>query len=477
VTAPHDLTLSQAQRQLQDGSLSAVDLMTSVLDRIPAIPVEHSPYVLVRDRATLLAEAATADLARKNGLRLGPLHGIPVGIKDIVDVAGLPTRCGSRSMADAAPAEVNAPVVTRFVRAGGIIVGKTVTQEFAAGTISAPSRNPWDLDRIPGGSSGGSAAAIAAGMALLTIGTDTGGSIRCPASVCGVTGLKPTYGAVSRRGIYPLAWSLDTAGPIARSVNDCAIAFDTIAGHDPGDPGSFPITHASAASEIGEPVDGLRIAVPRTFFRESLEPGLDAIFDDAVAVLRSLGAVIVEEDWDLALEARMVSLVINRVETSAVHERRVRAHSRDIGDEWKLRVKAGLLIPASAYIRAHQARIVVRHSMARYFSDNNLDAMLVPATTGVAARSDDPYLNYTNGVREHVLSGYTQMTMPMNATGQPALSVPTGFNAAGLPIGMQIVGRPFAEARICRIGHAYEAASRWIDHRPSLAYGGINGTA
>ncbi|HRA48349.1 MAG TPA: amidase [Thermomicrobiales bacterium] len=471
-TKLHDLSLAQAQRQLQDGTLTAVDLMTAVLDQIPKIPVEHSPWVMVRNRDTLLQEAATADAARANGLQLGALHGIPVGIKDIVDVAGIPTKCGSASMNDAAPAEANAPVVSSLIRAGGIIIGKTVTQEFAAGTISAPSRNPWDLDRIPGGSSGGSAAAVAAGMSLLAIGTDTGGSIRCPASVCGVTGLKPTYGAVSRRGVYPLAWSLDTVGPLARTVHDCAIAFDAIAGYDHSDPGSYPTAHASARTEIGQPIEGLRIAVPRLFFWDALEPGLDEIFEATIQQLRDLGAVIVEQDWDLAREARFVALAINRVETSAVHEQRVRTHQGEIGAEWKMRVKAGLLAPAQLYVRGHQARIVIRHSIARYFSDNNLDAMITPATTGVAARADDLFLTYANGEREHVLGGYTRMAMPINATGQPAISVPVGFTQAGLPIGMQIVGRPFAEARICRIGHAYEAATRWIDRRPSLSYGG-----
>ena len=283
--------------------------------------------MVVRDRSDLLADAAEADRARAAG-GVGPLQGVPIGIKDIVDVCGLPTKCGSRSMEDCAPAIEDAPLVRRWKAAGGIILGKTVTQEFAAGTISAPSRNPWDLDRIPGGSSGGSAAAIAAGMALLTIGTDTGGSIRCPASVCGVTGLKPTYGSVSRRGIYPLAWSLDTAGPIARTVEDCAVALDTISGHDPLDPGSAPVRHVSAAAEISQDIRGLRIGLPRAFFYDELEPELTEIFEAAADCMRELGAKLVEADWDLAAEARAVSMVINRAETSAVHDRRVRDASR-----------------------------------------------------------------------------------------------------------------------------------------------------
>jgi Asp-tRNA(Asn)/Glu-tRNA(Gln) amidotransferase A subunit family amidase len=360
--------------------------------------------------------------------------------------------------------------VAAWKQAGGIVIGKTVTQEFAAGTISPPARNPWDLERIPGGSSGGSAAAIAAGMGLLTIGTDTGCSIRCPASVCGVTGLKPTFGSVSRRGVFPLSWSLDTIGPIARTVEDCAVAFDLISGYDPADPGSLQADYASAASEIGQDMHGVRIGYPKGFFREWLEPGLAEIFDHAANQLNDLGASIIDADWDQAAEARLASLVINRVETSAVHEHRVRENSALMGDEWRLRVKAGLLVPASAFLRAQQARKVVRASVVGYFNEHRLDAMILPATGGVAASADDLYLTYVNGQREHVLSGYTRLNMPINATGQPALAVPAGFNKMGLPIGMQIVGRPLAEARICRIGHAYEQAARWIDRRPSLEH-------
>jgi aspartyl-tRNA(Asn)/glutamyl-tRNA(Gln) amidotransferase subunit A len=472
MTAPHDLTMTEAVARMRDGLLTAVALMESVLDRMSAIPDEHHPYVMVRPHEMLLAEAERADRQRASGQALGPMHGIPLAIKDIVDVAGVPTKCNSRSMADAAPAVEDAPLVAKWKAAGAIVVGKSVTQEFAAGTISAPSRNPWDLDRIPGGSSGGSAAAIAAGMALMSIGTDTGGSIRCPASVCGVTGLKPTYGTVGRRGIYPLAWMLDTAGPIGRTVEDCAVALDAIAGHDPLDPGSSPTQPGSAQAELGQDIRGLRIGHPRAYFYDNLEEGLPELFDDAAQTLALLGAEIVEADWDLAAEARAVSMVINRVETSAVHEQRVRRHADLVGDEWRLRVKAGLLMPATGYVRAHQARIVVRQSMANYFNSHQLDAMVIPATAGAAARADDPVLTYANGTREHVLTGYTRLTMPINATGQPSIAIPAGFTAAGLPIGMQVVGRPFAEARICRIAHAYELECRWVDRRPNLTGGG-----
>ena len=473
MTSPHDLTLSQAQRQIQDGTLSSVDLMTSVLDRIPLIPAEHNPFVMVRDRERLLAEAATADAARANGLRLGPLHGIPVAIKDIVDVAGIPTKCGSQSMADAAPAEANAPVVNSFLRAGAIVVGKTVTQEFAAGTISAPSRNPWDLDRIPGGSSGGSAAAVAAGMSLLAVGTDTGGSIRCPASVCGVTGLKPTYGSVSRRGVFRSPGrSIPSVQSLARSTTarSRSMPFPAMIPPIPAPPMSFtplPLPKSacrSKGSASAHPPVLLRSARTRTRrdlrYRHRYPP--------------RLGAEIVEEDWDLAREARFTALAINRVETAAVHEHRVRAGVTGIAEELRMRIKGGLIarprsIPVPTRPGSWSGTRLPATSPTTIWTPCSFRCLWT------AARSDNPVLTYSNGEQESVLSAYTALNMPFNATGQPALAIPVGFTANGLPIGMQIVGRPFAEARICRIGHAYESATKWIDRRPSLKYGDNHG--
>jgi aspartyl-tRNA(Asn)/glutamyl-tRNA(Gln) amidotransferase subunit A len=475
MTAPCDLSMTDALAKMGEGSLSAVELMESVLDRMSAIPADKHPYVMIRDRMQLLVMAALSDGRRKSGTPR-PLDGIPIGIKDIVDVAGIPTKCGSRSREDVDPAGRDAAVVTAWKRAGGIVIGKTVTQEFAAGTVSAPARNPWDLERTPGGSSGGSAAAISAGMALLTVGSDTGGSIRCPAAVCNVTGLKPTFGSVSRRGVFPLSWSLDTVGPIARTVADCAAAFDVISGHDPDDPASAPVEVERACAELGQDLRGLRIGYPKAFFHDKLEAGLSDTFDEAADQLRDLGAKIFAADWDLALEARMASMVINRVETSAIHEARVRECPELMGDEWRLRVKAGLLLPATEYVRAQRARLVVRRSIADYFNRYDLDALIAPSTPAAAARIDDLHATYTDGTREHVLSAYTRTCMPFNVTGQPVFAVPAGFTPNGLPVGMQIVGRPFAEARICRIGHAYEQSARWIDRRPPLVQGVSRGT-
>ena len=440
---PADLTVTDAAALIKEGDLSAVDLMRSVLDRAERFPADGHPYVSPPDPERLLEDARDADRARLRKQALGPLHGIPVAVKDIFDVAGTPTRCGSAAFADAAPAAADADAVAILRRAGAIVVGKTVTQEFAAGVVSAPARNPWDLDRIPGG------------------------SIRIPASVCGVVGLKPTYGAVSRRGVFPLSWSLDTVGPIAKTVTDAAVLHNLLAEPTRTGRGKAART-GDAVSEIGDDVVGLRVGVPRAFFFERLEPEVATVLGKAIAQLKLLGAEVVEADWGDASAARAVGFLVNRVESAAVHDARVREQGELLGDELRVRLKAGLLVPARDYVRALQARRVIRESMAAHFAEHRLDALLLPATPGVAARADDLTITDVDGRSESVHVAYTRTNMPINVTGQPSLALPCGFTRGGLPVGMQLVGRPHAEARICRIGFVYEQATRWIDRRPPM---------
>ncbi len=467
-TGPADLTVTEAAALIKEGDLSAVELMRSVLDRDAAFPRDGHPYVAVVDAEALLESAREADRAHLRKHPMGPLHGIPVAIKDIFDVAGMPTRCGSAAMADAAPAMVDADAVATLRRAGAIVVGKTVTQEFAAGVVSAPARNPWDLDRIPGGSSGGTASAVVVGIGLAGLGSDTGGSIRIPASVCGVVGLKPTFGLISRRGVFPLSWSLDHVGPITKTVTDAAVLFNLLADVAPADKTKPAGPGRDAVAEIGDDIVGLRIGVPRGFFFERLEPEVSAIVGRALAQLKLLGAEVVEADWEHASAARAVGFLLNRVESAAVHEQRVRAHGDLLGDELRVRLKAGLLLPARDYVRALQARRVIRGSMAAHFAAHRLDAMVLPATPGVAARADDLTVTDDRGNVDSVHVAYTRTNMPINVTGQPSLALPCGFTRGGLPVGMQIVGRPFDEPRICRIGFVYEQATRWIDRRPPM---------
>ncbi|MEA2524900.1 MAG: aspartyl-tRNA(Asn)/glutamyl-tRNA(Gln) amidotransferase subunit [Thermomicrobiales bacterium] len=444
---PCDLSLRQAGALLRRRELSSVEFTESTLKRIEQTePAIHAYVRVMADEALDAARQADAEL--RDGTDRGPLHGMPIAIKDIFDVRGVPTKCGSRVREQANPAADDATSVARLRAAGAVILGKTTTQEFAAGVVSPPARNPWDTTRIPGGSSGGSAAAVAAGSALAAFGSDTGGSIRNPAALCGVVGLKPTFGTVSTRGVFPLAWSLDTVGPLARTVEDAALVLNAIADSPARD----------TTAEIGEGLRGLRLGVPRPHFYDRLQAGVREAVEAALAVFADLGAEVIEAPWAEAAAARATCFLINRVETVGVHGAGVRATPELYGEELSLRVQANALYSAEGYVRALRARSAIKASVARLFATHRLDALIAPSAPGTAVPADDLYVVDDEGNREHVSLAYTRLTMPFNATGQPVLAIPCGFDPAGLPIGLQIAGRPFAEARLCRIGAAYESA-------------------
>lgn len=459
----HDLTVRSAAELLRTGALSAVELTEAALARIEQTEPRLRAYVEVTADAARAA-AREADRERRDGHDRGPLHGIPVAVKDIFDVAGLPTRCGSRSRDEVAPARTDAAAVARLRAAGAVIVGKTVTQEFAAGVISAPARNPWDPGRIPGGSSGGSAAAVGSGSCLAALGSDTGGSIRIPASVVGIVGLKPTYGSLSTAGVYPLSWALDTIGPLTRTVEDAALVVDLLAGRDSTD------REAIARFARTDRLDGVRLGVPRPHLFDRLQPGVRAAVEAAIATFRDLGAEVVETPWPEAAAARAAAFLLNRIESVTVHAELLTtgsARRRLLNDDLRVRLEAGALIPTSLYLRARQAREVIKQSIARLFAEHRLDAIVTPTTPATAVSAERPVIVDEAG-EEAVGIGYTRLTMPFNATGQPALSLPCGFDESGLPVGLQLAGRPFAEAGLCRIGHAYERTAGWFHQRPPL---------
>lgn len=444
---PAALTISEASRMLRAGEMSSVELLAAVMERLGETDeILHAWVMTMPEEAHAAAVRADRDIAARIG---GPLTGIPVGIKDIFDVHGVPTRCGSLVREHAAAAAADAPSVHRMRLAGAVIVGKTTTQEFAAGVVSPPCRNPWDPTRIPGGSSGGSAAAVSVGSAIAALGSDTGGSIRIPSSVCGVVGLKPTFGSVTTDGVFPLAWSLDTVGPIARSVADAALLFDVIAD---------PVDRRSTLSEIGQGLAGIRIGVPRPHFHDRIQEDVAASTENVLRVLREAGATVIETPWNEATAARAAGFVINRAETIGVHSRGLREHPERYGPELRMRMEANALFGAEGYLRAQQARRYLQGTVAALYREYNLDALVAPSLPGVAAPADDPHVTYPDGSREHVSLAYTRLNMPFNLTGQPALNVPAGFDRDGMPIGVQVVGRPHAEARTCRIGHALEQA-------------------
>ena len=437
---------------------SPLEITQASLDRIEATEPNLHAWVIV-DSERALAAAKQAEREILAGECRGPLHGIPIGIKDIYDIAGLPTRCGSEARADAADAKTSAPTVARLQEGGAVILGKTVTQEFAAGPISLPARNPWDPARITGGSSGGSAAAVAVGACFGAMGSDTGGSIRIPAAACGVSGFKPAFGALDVAGIFPLAWSLDTAGPIARTIDDAWLMWQTL-------DTKSALTHRESIDPARSP----RIGVSRPFFFEWLQPGVRDAVESAIAKLTDGGMTIVDAPWPDAAAARACGFLINRVETAAVHQHVALAEPERFaryGAELRLRVAAGRTIPATLYTHATQARRVVRDSIARLFAEHRLDALLAPTLPTTAIPADRLVIEGT-GLDESVGAGWTRLTMPFNATGQPVIALPCGLDALGLPVGLQLAGIPGDEERLFAVARAVERVLDFHRTRPPL---------
>lgn len=451
------ITLRGAIAGLEARSFSVFELIRETLLRARATEPDLHAYVEVFEEAALQTSlhhdrSQFAHRPRK------PLVGLPIGVKDIFDVAGVPTKCGSALFADAPVAIRDAETVHRMRRDGAIFIGKTVTQEFAAGVVSAPCRNPWDLDRIPGGSSGGSAAAVAIGTCLGAIGSDTGGSIRIPASVTGTVGLKPTWGRLPLTGVYPLSPSLDTPGPITRSVDDAVLMYLVIANRAAEVAGIDGML-----APFGEkPLGGVRLGLPTSFFTENIQPDVAAAFQVAARELERLGATLVEVDWTMAPVARAVAAVINRAESGTVHHDHLRSEEGQLIEAaTRSRFESGSLLTASTYLRATQARNLVRNSIAALYATHELDAMIAPSTGATAPLAETLMVDYPDGP-EGVGTALTRLTMPWNTTGQPVISVPCGFDRDELPIGLSIIGRPDDELLISRIARQYETETQWF---------------
>ena len=470
--APETLTLTEARDAIRAGELTSEELVSACLRRIAATePALHACVTVMGD--TALAQARVADTATHAKAHTGPLHGLPIALKDLIATRGVLTTAGSRVLDDWIPDE-DAAVVTRLIEAGAIALCKTNTHEFAFGTYTPPTRNPWNTERIPGGSSGGSAAALAADDCPGALGTDTGGSIRIPSACCGVTGLKPTYGLVSRTGITPLSWSLDVVGPMARTVADCALLLDTLAGYDPTDPDSMDVpllnytAALSAARSPEEAVRGTRISVPTNYFFHPIDPEVEAAVRAAIATCAEMGATVVELAMPAALDDFFgVYRGVQRPEAYTYHSdmgwltTRADRYSPTV----RANIEAGADISARDYIRAQQARRAFTREMLALMAQ--VDVLLTPTMALPAPRADESDTPLRAG-GEIVPDGTLRCTFPFNMTGQPALSVPCGFTSDGMPIGLQIVGARFGEATILRLGHAYQRVTTWHTRRPSL---------
>jgi aspartyl-tRNA(Asn)/glutamyl-tRNA(Gln) amidotransferase subunit A len=452
------LTMTELSALFADRSLSPVELTRDCLDRIARYnPVLHSFITVSADRALDDARRAEREIAR--GERRGPLHGIPVAHKDVLWTEGVRTTAHSRTMLDLVPGH-DATAVRRLRDAGTVLVGKTNTTEFACGGLDlfGTPRNPWDLSRYTGGSSNGSASAVAAGLVPAATGSDTGGSIRAPSCLCGIVGLKPTYGRVSRFGLVPLSWSMDHVGPMARSVADVELLLDAMSGADPLDPSTVDVPRGASAGGGARGVDGLVLGVPQGHFYSDLDPGVDAAVRAALAVLESLGARLEAVDLPRAASMLEVGQVLMYVESFALHAARLRRQARNYSARARRRIASGAFYSAADYQEAGQLRELWLRDLAAVFE--RVDALVTPTVKFPA---------FPVELQERGTPPDTGLnTRPFSVSGHPALSVPCGFTPAGLPVGMQIVGRPFDEEFLFRIGTAYEQTTGWRARRPVL---------
>lgn len=447
---PYELSLTEAAEAIAAGGLSPTELTGSVLDRIDAVEPSLNAYVeVVAGAARRDAAAAEREIAA--GRRRGPLHGVPMALKDLIDVAGLPTTASSR-VREHHVAERDSTVAARLTEAGAVLLGKTHTHEFAYGLTTPQTRNARSADRVAGGSSGGSAVAVAAGTATFALGTDTGGSIRVPAALNGVVGLKPTYGLVPVDGVVPLSWSLDHVGPLTRTVGDAGLVLAALTGGEAAGPGD---------------VAGVRVGVPRNHYFERVTPEVAEAVRAATARLADLGARLVDVEIPMAEHVQGTQWGLMVPEASSVHEETLRTSPELYTPEVRLLLEAGAHVLAGDYLRAQRARALMRQEWARLFED--VDVVAAPTVPMVAARADQPAVAWPDGTIESVSDAYVRLSAPANITGAPALSLPVGLDGAGLPIGMQLIGRPFGEATLLDVGRAVEEACASLARPAPLA--------
>jgi aspartyl-tRNA(Asn)/glutamyl-tRNA(Gln) amidotransferase subunit A len=463
------LSISEVGARFRRRELSPVELVTALMERTRSVEKAIVPYVtLTPDIA--LQQARAAEDALMKGDASSPLIGIPIGFKDIVMTKGIRTTCGSAVYEDWVP-EIDAAVVERWRDAGAVMMGKLSTHEFALGLqppghILKPARNPWNPAHVPGGSSSGSGAALAAGLVYGAIGTDTGGSIRNPASYCGISGIKPTYGRVSRYGIVTLAWTLDHAGPMARSAEDLAILLNTLAGYDPRDRAAANVPVTDYTASLNQGVSGLRIAVPTNYFFDEISDEQRVAVDAAIEVFRNLGAKVDEiviPNGELAGCTRAVMLP----EAYAYHAKDLAEVPEKYPEQLRNQFLAGALFLGSEYVQAQRAREILKDAYQTALT--TYDCFLTASQIGDAPSYEEMIApNFRRG---------PSYTGAFNLTGLPSLSIPCGFSSRGLPLSIMLSGRPFDEATVLRIGHAYQGATDWHTRRPNLDQGMSGATA
>ncbi len=451
------MTVSELAPKIKARKVSPVELTEAVLSRIERLDPKLNAYITVDTEGALkAARKARRQIARGN--YLGPLHGIPISLKDLYDTKGLLTTAGSKIMSERVP-DADATSVAKLRAAGAVIVGKTNLHEFALGaTTQNPhfggTRNPYDTTRIPGGSSGGSAAALAADMCMASTGSDTGGSIRTPSALCGIVGLKPTYGRVSLRGIVPLAWSLDHVGPMTKCVRDAALMLSAMAGYDPGDSTSANERVPNFVRACKDDVKKLRIGFDPAFSSGGVDGEVLESVQKALKLFESLGARVIEiGPPSIELTAAIESIIIT-AEAAAYHEENLRNRGGDYGDDVRILMEGGAAFSAVHYIKAQRLRAMIQKEFAEVFS--KIDVFALPAAAAPAPPIGAETVSL-GGMEVDVGMALLRFACPFNLTGLPAISVPSGLSRGGLPMGLQLVGRAFDEATVLRAAYAFEA--------------------
>jgi aspartyl-tRNA(Asn)/glutamyl-tRNA(Gln) amidotransferase subunit A len=459
-------TIAEVAEHIRARELSPVALMQRTLDEIERLNSSVHAFVTVCGEEAL-AQARAAETEIAAGRYRGPLHGIPFAVKDVYQTKGIRTTAHSHALVDWIPDE-DACTIARLRDAGAILAGKLATFEFSTGAAVEgpfpPARNPWNLAYTPMGSSSGSGAAVAAGMVFAALGGDTGGSVRLPAAACGCVGIRPTYGRVSRRGVIPLSWSLDAPGPITRSVRDCAYVLGAIAGYDPEDPASAKRDVPDFAADLERPIRGMRVGVDRAHFfnSEFVEPSVIELVDRALEVLRAQGAVLVPVALPMLEYVHAAQNIIHVCESHAYQAPRVFRDPRKYGPTVRAYFRLGAFLSARDYLQAQRVRELIRREMVRAFGD--VDVIAAPTLSRWAERFDE----VDTGTRFGKLTGKPNLMIPFSNAGVPAITVPCGFSADGLPLGLQIAGRPFAETTVFQVAAAYERATPWHTQHPKM---------
>jgi aspartyl-tRNA(Asn)/glutamyl-tRNA(Gln) amidotransferase subunit A len=450
--------IGKVAKLIEEQKISPVELAKQLLERIEEVDPLINSFITV-DKENVLEQAVKAEKEIENGTYRGPLHGIPIGLKDLIYTKNLKTTMGSDIYQNFVPT-YNATVVGKLEEAGAIIIGKLNTHQFAYGptgdrSFYGPVRNPYDLEKMTGGSSSGSAAAVSACLCFGSLGTDTGGSIRVPASFCGVVGMKPTYGLISKHGVYPLSWTLDHIGPLTRTVRDNALLLNALAGADPADPLSVNHESEDYTRDIGKGIEGIKFGLPSSFFFEDMNEEVRTVIDKTIDVLRNMGAIITPVDLPNIQKFSDAHKAILRSEAFAVHEKNLNDYPDKWDDEVKERLYTALETKGYEYAQALQTRQLAKEEFNQILEE--VDVILTPTLPILPPKIEERHVNIEKYVGQHIRWSIIKLTAPTNLNGFPSLSIPCGFSNEGMPIGIQLIGKEFDEAILYRVGYSIEA--------------------